>query len=82
MSVQGIIAYFLLRSRIGGLEGYGVGRALGLFVLAMIPAAIVGVLVLDGLGGIAEGSYPLDRVVTAVASGILVGLAMLLTYLV
>ena len=81
VTIQGIIAYLLLKRRIGGLEGFGVGRSLMLFILAMLPAAFIGVVVLDQLGGITEGSYPLDRVVTAVASGILVGLAMLLTYL-
>ena len=81
VTIQGIIAYLLLKRRIGGLEGFGVGRSLLLFILAMLPAAFIGVVVLDQLGGITEGSYPLDRVVTAVASGILVGLAMLLTYL-
>ena len=81
VTIQGIIAYLLLKRRIGGLEGFGVGRSLMLFILAMLPAAFIGVVVLDQLGGITEGSYPLDRVVTAVASGILVGLAMLVTYL-
>ena len=81
MSIQGIIAYLALKSRIGGLEGFGVGRSLITFFLAMIPSAIVGVLVLNWLGGIGEGSYPVDRVVTALASGFAVGFAMLFTYL-
>ena len=81
VSIQGIIAYLALKSRIGGLEGFGVGRSLITFFLAMIPSAIVGVLVLNWLGGIGEGSYPVDRVVTALASGFAVGSAMLFTYL-
>jgi hypothetical protein len=42
---------------------------------------MIGVLALNWLGGIGEGSYPVDRAVTAVASGLLVGFAMLFTYL-
>jgi putative peptidoglycan lipid II flippase len=81
VTVQGIIAYLALKARIGGLEGFGVGKSLITFFLAMIPAAIIGVLVLNWLGGIGEGSYPVDRAVTAVASGLMVGFAMLFTYL-
>ena len=81
VTIQGIIAYLALKARIGGLEGFGVGKSLIIFFLAMVPAAIVGVLVLNWLGGISEGSYPLDRVVTAIASGFAVGFAMLFTYL-
>jgi putative peptidoglycan lipid II flippase len=81
VTVQGIIAYLALKARIGGLGGFGVGRSLITFFLAMIPAAIIGVLVLNWLGGIGEGSYPVDRVVTALSSGFGVGFAMLFTYL-
>jgi putative peptidoglycan lipid II flippase len=58
VSIQGIIAYLALKARIGGLEGFGVGKSLITFFLAMIPAAMIGVLVLNWLGGIGEGSYP------------------------
>jgi len=50
-------------------------------VLAVIPATLVGILVLQWLGGISEGSFVLDRVVTSVISGMAVGSAMLVTYL-
>ena len=81
VSVQGLIAYLALRSRIGGLEGYGVGKSMFSFVLAAIPATAVGLVVLQWLGGISEGSFVLDRVVTSVISGLAVGAAMLITYL-
>ena len=81
VTVQGLIAYLALKSRIGGLQGYGVGKSLGGFVLAVIPATLVGILVLQWLGGISEGSFVLDRVVTSVISGMAVGSAMLVTYL-
>ena len=79
--VQGLIAYQLLRRRIGGLEGYGVGRSLGLNILSMLPAAGVGVGVLWTVGGIGEGSFAVDRVVTAILTCLLVGAAMSVSYL-
>ena len=81
ISVQGIIAYALLKRRIGGLRGFGVSASTLKFVLAAIPAAALGVLTLWSLGGISEGAFPVERVVTAVASSALVGLVMLISYL-
>jgi putative peptidoglycan lipid II flippase len=82
VTIQGLIAYQLLKRRIGGLAGFGVGLSLGKYFLAVIPAALAGVLVLWTLGGISEGSFALDRVVTAVLSSTLVASAMLVVYLV
>jgi putative peptidoglycan lipid II flippase len=81
ISVQGIVAYALLKRRIGGLRGFGVSASTLKFVLAAIPAAALGTLTLWSLGGISEGAFPLERVVTAVASSALVGVVMLISYL-
>ena len=81
ISVQGIIAYALLKRRIGGLRGFGVSASTLKFVLAAIPAAALGVLTLWSLGGISEGAFPVERVVTAIASSALVGLVILISYL-
>ena len=80
--IQGLIAYGLLKKRIGGLAGFGVGKSLGLNILAMVPAAGVGVLVLWMLGGIGEGSFALERVVNSILASVLVSGAMVLCYLV
>lgn len=82
VTIQGLIAYQLLKRRIGGLAGFGIGLSLGKYFLAVIPAALTGVLVLWTLGGISEGAFALDRVVTAVLSSILVGSTMVLVYLI
>jgi putative peptidoglycan lipid II flippase len=81
ISVQGIVAYALLKRRIGGLRGFGVSASTLKFVLAAIPAAALGTLTLWSLGGISEGAFPVERVVTAVASSALVGVVMLISYL-
>jgi putative peptidoglycan lipid II flippase len=81
VSVQGVIAYALLHRRIGGLRGFGVSRSVGKFVFAVIPAAGLGALTLWALGGIGEGAFPVERVVNAIASSLLVGPVMLISYL-
>ena len=81
IAVQGIIAYALLKRRIGGLNGFGVSASTMKFVLAAIPATGLGVLALWALGGISEGAFPVERVVTAVTSAVIVALVMLISYL-
>lgn len=79
--IQGLIAYFLLKRKIGGLAGYGVGKSLGIFILAMIPSIALGYGALWLLGGTTEGSFPLSKVVGAVISSSIVGLVVLGSYL-
>jgi len=50
------------------------------FMLAALPSALVGVSVLDLLGGARSGSFVLDKVVTSVLSSVLVAGSMVLTY--
>jgi putative peptidoglycan lipid II flippase len=78
--IQGLVGYSMLKRRIGGLGGLGVGPAVGKFLLAVIPAAASGVGIVFALGGIGAGAFPVDRVLTAVASSAAVGLAMGLVY--
>lgn len=80
VTIQGLIAYQLLKRRIGGLAGYGVGVSLAKNFVAVIPAAAAGVAILWSLGGIAEGSFALERVVNSVLSSVLVAGGMLISY--
>ena len=79
--VQGLVAYQLLKRRIGGLAGFGIGKSLGLNILAMLPASAVGASLLWVLGGITQGAFPVDKVLTAVMSAAIVGSAMVVSYL-
>ena len=79
--IQGLIAYFLLKRKIGGLKGYGVGKSLGVFVLAMIPSIALGYGALWLLGGTSEGAFPLSKVFGAVVSSSAVGLVVVGSYL-
>jgi putative peptidoglycan lipid II flippase len=80
ITIQGLVGYSMLKRRIGGLGGLGVGPAVGKFLLAVIPAAASGVGIMFALGGIGAGAFPVDKVLTAVASSAAVGLAMGLVY--
>jgi putative peptidoglycan lipid II flippase len=79
--IQGLLAHTLLKRRIGKPTNSGVGLALAKFMAAGVVSAVVGYLCLTALGGVGAGAFPVDRVFTAVVSAILVGTAMLLTYL-
>ena len=79
--VQGVIAYAMLKKKIGGLNGFGVSKSVVKFVLAATPAAGVGIGVLVLLGGIGKNSFALAGVVGAISSSILVGSLMAITYL-
>ncbi len=79
--IQGLIAYAMLKKKIGGLSGFGVSRSTIKFVLAAIPASAAGVLVLLALGGIGEASFALQSVLGAITSSIIVGGIMGVSYL-
>ncbi|MEO6115722.1 MAG: lipid II flippase MurJ, partial [Pseudolysinimonas sp.] len=57
-TVQALVMISLLRRRLGGVDGRLLLRRFGVYALAMVPAAIVGLLVLWGLGGLAPVGLP------------------------
>jgi putative peptidoglycan lipid II flippase len=81
ISIQGLIAYAMLKKRIGTLSGFGVSRSLAKFLLAAVPATATGIGVLWLIGGIGQDSFAVDRVLSAVASCILVATPMAAVYL-
>lgn len=81
ITIQGLVGYAMLKRRIGGFSDLGVGPALGKFFLSVIPATVAGVGVLAALGGIEQGAFAVDKVLSAVATSALVGLVMGLVYI-
>ena len=81
VTIQGVIAYLILRRRIGGLSGTGVMRSLLGFVLAAAPSLALGYWVLQLLGGTNRGAFPVDKVLGGIASAGIVASAVLFTYL-
>lgn len=79
--VQGMVGYLMLRKRIGGMGEASFVKSLGGFVLAALPAIAVGYSLMVWLGGIGYGSFTLNSVFSAVITSVLVGGAMVVTYL-
>ena len=79
--LQGLLAYFLLKRKIGGLKGFGIGKSLGVFILTMIPAIGLGYGTLWLLGGVGQGSFALDKVFGAVVVSIVIACVTLGSYL-
>jgi putative peptidoglycan lipid II flippase len=91
--VQTVVSIVVLRGRMGGIDGAHLLRRIGVFAIATIPAAIVGLLVLwllggldlsHGVGGITAGhgfaASAADRIPSFV-SVVLVGGVTALVYL-
>lgn len=78
--IQGLLAHALLRRRIGRPTQPGVFLVLLKFLVAGLFATVLGYIVLNALGGVEMGAFPVDRIISAIASSILVGAAMLIGY--
>jgi putative peptidoglycan lipid II flippase len=78
--IQGSIAYALLRRKIGGLREGGIVRAMFSFLLAVLPAAVLGWVIFNSMGGAAQYSWALSGVVPAITSAVVVGFVMAFSY--
>lgn len=79
-TVQAIIAIWLLRRRIGGVDGRRILRGLWRFVVAAVAAMIAGAGFLVLLGGVREGSFSVSSFFGALVSIAVVGVVMLIVY--
>ena len=57
-TVQALVMIALLRRRLGGIDGRLLLRRFAVYAFAMVPAAIVGLIVLWALGGLAPLGLP------------------------
>ena len=81
ITIQALTAYLLLRRKIGRIGAAPKGQALTLrVVVAGVITAIVGYLVILGLGGVGQGSIATDSIAGAVGVIFASGLAMLVSY--
>ena len=81
VSIQALVAYLFLRSRVGRIGAPPKGEGLTLRVLAAgLAAALVGYGLIVVLGGTGEGSLALGSIFGAVTVIFATGSAMLLTY--
>lgn len=78
--IQGVIAYTLLRRKVGGLRDSGIVRAMLSFLVAVLPAGALGWYALEWFGGRGSESWALSGVVPAMLSATIVGTAMVFSY--
>jgi putative peptidoglycan lipid II flippase len=78
--VQALGAAILLRRRLGG-GGATLTRRFGVFALATLPAAAVGVAVLWAMGGFADGGFAIAGRLEGFVTTVIVGGSGILTFL-
>lgn len=79
-TAQAVLAAFLLRRKLGGIDGRRVLRSLVRYLVAAIPALGIGSLVLVGLGGFGAGGFAVSGAIPAIVAMVAIGLAMSAAY--
>ena len=82
VTIQAIIAYRMLRKRIGTLAEHQIASSTIKFVLVAAISGLSGWLVLQQIGGVGEGAFAVKSIVNSLVADVLVGGVMLLVYLV
>jgi putative peptidoglycan lipid II flippase len=80
-TVQMLLAFVLLRRKLGGLDVAPVIRALVVYLVAAVPALAVGVGAAWLLGSFADGGFATTTVLGALVSMIVVGTIMAAVYI-
>ncbi|MEY4989367.1 MAG: hypothetical protein RI933_1000 [Actinomycetota bacterium] len=80
--VQGLLAYAMLRRKIGSLEGRKNAAAGSSFIISGLLSGLFGFVTLQLLGGTKANSFAVDSIVTAILTSILVGSVMLGSYVI
>ncbi|WP_279432118.1 murein biosynthesis integral membrane protein MurJ [Labedella phragmitis] len=79
-TVQMLLAFVLLRRKLGGLDTAPVIRALVVYVVAAIPSLAAGILTAWLLGAFSDGGFATTTVVGALLSMIVIGTVMAAIY--
>lgn len=77
---QAILAFVLLRRKIGSVDGRKIVDGLWKFLTAGVAAAIAGLGILVLLGGVSKGAFSVQDGLRAIASCAIVGVAMIVVY--
>jgi len=77
---QALVAGFVLRRRLGQIDGNNIASSFGVFVAAAIPSAAIGVLLLWILGGVVDGGFAVSGPTQAAVSMLLIGTTMAVVY--
>jgi putative peptidoglycan lipid II flippase len=80
-TAQMLLAAFLLRRRIGGIDGKRIMQSLAKYVVAALVPIGLGIVLLLTLGGTRDGGFALSGIPQALISMVLIGLVMSAAYL-
>lgn len=78
--VQAVLAFALLRRRVGGVDGRRIASGLWRFLVAAAAAMVAGGGFLILLGGVEPGAFPVSGILGAIVSSAIVGVVMLIVY--
>lgn len=78
--IQAILAFALLRRRVGGVDGRRIAGGLWRFLVAAVAAMVAGAGFLVLLGGVEPGAFPVSGILGAIVSSAVVGVVMLVVY--
>jgi putative peptidoglycan lipid II flippase len=81
VSVQAIIAYWLLRRRIGSLRDHQIASSTFKFLLVAAISGLAGWATLQQIGGVAEGAFAVKTIFNSLVADVIVGSVMLVVYL-
>ena len=78
--LQAVVAAWLLRRRLGGIDGKRIVRSLAKYIAAIILPVAAGLGLLVALGGVRDGGFAVSGIVPAILSMTLIGLVMAALY--
>jgi putative peptidoglycan lipid II flippase len=78
---QTVLAAYLLRGRLGGIDGRRIVQSLSKYLAAVVVPVILGMVLVGLLGGTREGGFAVSGIPQAVGSMLMIGLVMSGAYL-
>jgi putative peptidoglycan lipid II flippase len=75
-TLQAVLAAWLLRKRLGGIDGRRILRSLVKYVAAVLLPIIAGLVILVAVGGTRDGGFAVSGIAQAILSMVLIGSVM------
>jgi len=80
VTIQAVIAYSMLRNRVGSLAKHKIGSVSLSFIAAGLLSGAAGIAVISLLGGVAEGSFVVNTILSSLLTMLITGFAMMGVY--
>ena len=80
VTIQALVAYAMLKNRVGSLGEHKIGSVSLSFVAAGLLSGGAGIAVISLLGGVAKGSFVVDTILSSLLTMLIAGFAMAATY--